>query len=444
LFMPEKLLSFDQRLFQPGMRVIAAVSGGADSIALLRVLHHCAGELGLVLSVAHVHHGIRGAEANTDADFVQALAERLGLDFFLHRADVPFRAAQQQETLEEAARNTRYAFFRECIASGRADAVVTAHTLDDQAETVLLKLLRGAWTEGLGGIHPVVEVSGGRILRPLLATRRVEVEAYLRELGQDWREDESNRELVFTRNRVRHQLLPVLVEYNPQIAVHLAALSAIARDEERYWQNQLSSLLSQILLPGKPVRGGGRAAQGSTSIAIEVERLRRLDPALQRRILRAAVTQAGGNLDYAHTESLLSLLQGSSGQHLSLPGNLVAERTPRELRVSPMEEGDLALPEYLLPIPGEVAATAFGLLFRAEAESEKGEAIVRAWKPGDRVTLRYSRGPKKVKEVLERMRIPASDRAAWPVVIREGQIIWIRGAEVEPEQGLKVLAETLV
>lgn len=427
---------------------MVAVSGGADSVALLRVLHFRAGELGLVLSVVHVHHGIRGGEADADADFVAKLAGQLGLEYLLHKADVPARAEQQRETLEEAARNTRYAYFRECIAAGKVDAVATAHTLNDQAETVLLKLLRGAWTEGLSGTHPIVEVQGGCILRPFLQTRREEIEEYLRGLDQSWREDKSNQDLTFTRNRVRHELLPLLSEYNCQIMSHLSSLAAIARDEERYWQNQLSTLLPQILLPGRPVRGGGRAAGGgSVGLALEVQRLRSLDPAVLRRVLRSAVAQAGGGgLDYLHTEALLALVdQRTSGQSLSLPGNLVAERTPRELRILPAEKGDESLPEYELPVPGEVEAKAFGLFFRAEAASKGSNAFIRVWKPGDRVTLRYSRGPKKVKEVLERMRIPASDRGRWPVVVWEGKVIWIRGAEAEPEPepGLKVLVTTL-
>lgn len=441
--MSERTLPFDFQLLTPGLRVIAAVSGGADSVALLRILVAQIQERGIVLKVAHVHHGIRSA-ADEDAEFVARLAQHFGLEFLLHRADVPGRAAELKETIEEAARNVRYAFFQECLASGQADAVATAHTLDDQAETVLLKLLRGAWTEGLGGIHPVVELSSGRIIRPLLAARRSEVEAYLRALGQDWREDESNRELTFARNRVRHELLPLLAGYNPQIAGQLAALSSISRDEERYWQGQLKTLLPQLLLPGKPVRGGGRSAGNSTGLALEVERVRSLDPAVQRRILRAAVAQAGGQLDFQHTEALLGLaVKGTSGQQLSLPGNLVAERTPRELRILAAEKGSPELPEYRLPLPGEVEAEAFGLLFRAEAADSRGEAFIRAWKPGDRVTLRYSRGPKKVKEVLERMRIPAPDRAGWPVVVYEGRVLWIRGAEAEPEPGVRITSEAL-
>jgi tRNA(Ile)-lysidine synthase len=450
--MSERILPFEFQLLTPGLRVIAAVSGGADSVALLRMLVDQVQERGIVLKVAHVHHGIRAA-AEEDAEFVARLAQRFDLEFLLHRVDVPGRAAELKETIEEAARNVRYSFFQECLVSGQADVVATAHTLDDQAETVLLKLLRGAWTEGLGGIHPVVELPIGRILRPLLSARRSEVEAYLHSLGQDWREDESNRELAFARNRVRHELLPLLGGYNPQIASQLAALSSIARDEERYWQGQLKTLLPQILLPGKPVRGGGRSAGNSTGLALEVERVRSFDPAVQRRILRAAVAQAGGQLDFHHTEALLGLtVKGTSGQQLSLPGNLVAERTPRELRIFAAEKGSPELPEYRLPLPGEVEAEAFGLLFRAEAANlpnlpnlpnHQGEALVRAWKPGDRVTLRYSRGPKKVKEVLERMRVPAPDRAGWPVVVYEGRVLWIRGAEAEPEPGVRITAEAL-
>src|ERR1700728_1321531 len=164
------------RLFRPGQRVAVAVSGGADSVALLRRLLEERHALGIVLSVAHVHHGIRGAAADEDEAFVASLAAAHGLPFHLHRANAPAAAATLHETLEEAARNLRYAFFRELIAAGEADAIATAHTLDDQAETVLHKLLRGAWTEGLSGIHPVLVVAdgthGGKIVRPLLGVRR--------------------------------------------------------------------------------------------------------------------------------------------------------------------------------------------------------------------------------------------------------------------------------
>src|SRR5271165_7167431 len=199
----------DRQLLHPGMRLTVAVSGGADSVALLRALMEAAPEIGLVLLVAHVHHGIRGAEADGDAEFVSALAAAHELEFCRRDVDTPATARANRETIEEAARNLRYAWFRELLESGEADAVVTAHTLDDQAETVLHRLLRGAWTEGLGGIFPILEADSKKstgfakplILRPFLSATRREIEAYLRAIGQPWREDSTNRDINFSRNR---------------------------------------------------------------------------------------------------------------------------------------------------------------------------------------------------------------------------------------------------
>ncbi len=191
------------------------------------------------------------------------------------------------------------------MASGEVEAVATAHTLDDQAETVLAKFLRGAWTEGLSGIHPVIEFPEGRILRPLLGTTRAEVEAYLRALGQGWREDSSNRHLSFTRNRIRHELLPLLEGWNPRLREHLAQMAALARDEEAWWQAEMARLAPQMLLPGRPVRGGGRAA--GDGLALDVTRLAALAPALQRRLLRYAAEQLGAALDFPSTEALRTL-----------------------------------------------------------------------------------------------------------------------------------------
>ena len=204
-------------------------------MALLRRLLEERPTLGIVLSVAHVHHGIREA-ADEDAAFVGRLAATHDLPFHLHRTNAPAAAAALHETLEEAARNLRYAFFRQLMADGEADAVATAHTLDDQAETVLYKLLRGAWTEGLSGIHPVLAFEPGSILRPFLENTHAAVEAWLVDLQQPWREDASNHDLAHTRNRIRWELLPLLRTFNPQIAGQLARLASISADEEAYWQ----------------------------------------------------------------------------------------------------------------------------------------------------------------------------------------------------------------
>ena len=325
----------NRALLHPGMRVAVAVSGGADSVALLRALFEAAPEIGLVLSVAHVHHGIRGTEADADAEFVAALAAEHGLEFRRRDVDAPAVARANRETLEEAARNLRYAWFRELLDAGVTDAIATAHTLDDQAETVLHKLLRGAWTEGLSGIHPVLKQSNGLILRPFLGVRRVEIEAWLSEIGQPWREDASNADVAYTRNRLRRELLPALAAYNPQIYGHLANLATLARDEDAYWRGELVRNLPQLLLPGKPVRGGGRAASSDSeesSVALEIARLP-ASAAYRRRILRAAARELGVGLNFEQTERLLAMCEPRGVRRERLTAKLRAERSPRELRL---------------------------------------------------------------------------------------------------------------
>jgi tRNA(Ile)-lysidine synthase len=295
-------LTLDTSLLKAGLRLAVGVSGGADSVALLRALAARRGELGLVLHVAHLHHGLRGAEADGDLEFCRALAVKLGLPLHEARVDTNAEArahaesGKPGESIEEAARRLRYAFFRKLMASGEVDAMATAHTLDDQAETVLGKFLRGAWTEGLSGIYPQVVFAEGRIVRPLLGATRAEVEAYLRSLGQDWREDSTNQDAAYTRNRIRHELLPLLQGWNPRLREHLAQMAVLARDEEAWWQAELAKW-PQLVLAGRPVRGGGRA--GGEGLAVDVTRLGALHPALQRRMLRHAAESLGAALDFA-------------------------------------------------------------------------------------------------------------------------------------------------
>jgi len=386
-------LPFDRTQIHPGDRIAIAISGGADSVALLLTLHaansakHDA--LGVGISAVHINHHLRGKESNADQNFVEDLCIGLDIPLHLHHADIPERITTTSEGIEEAARNARYDFFSTLLNSGHADAVLTAHTLDDQAETVLMKLLRGAWTEGLSAIHPVLAQPKGKILRPFLQTRRAEIESFLKSSNQPWREDSTNTDTAFTRNRIRHELLPQLRTFNPNIDQTLANLAELAREEELRWQTELGRILPQLLLPGKPVRGGGRAvplpiskktvilSEGeaeskdpeainpaktaqtippqkpptqttptNTSISIEVDRLRAQDPALRRRVLRAAARQLGARLSFDETSRLLALaglqpyppvgpptVSSRAGSSLHLSNNLRADRSPRELRL---------------------------------------------------------------------------------------------------------------
>jgi tRNA(Ile)-lysidine synthase len=454
---PLPTLPMDTTLLKPGLRLAVGLSGGADSVALVRALAGRSKELGLVLHAAHLHHGLRGEEADGDLAFARALAAELDLPFHEARVDAGAEAIENKETIEEAARHLRYRWFRQLMASGEVEAVATAHTRDDQAETVLAKFLRGAWTEGLSGIHPVVEFPEGRILRPMLGTTRADVEAYLGALGQGWREDSSNRHLTYTRNRIRHELLPLLEGWNPQLREHLAQMAALARDEEAWWQAEVARMGPQIVLPGRPVRGGGRATGDgmAPSLAIDVTRLAALNMAFQRRLLRYAAEQLGAAVDFPSTEALRTLaLAGRAGQKLELAQGLLAERTHREVRmailpVAPAGSTTVeAAPEYTVAVPGEVTAPAFGLRLRIEVSEPASAAVgqfatLRNWRPGDRVRLRYSSGPRKVKEVLERLRVTGSSRARWPVLELDGRIVWMRGVEVEPEPGIRVESVSL-
>jgi tRNA(Ile)-lysidine synthase len=458
-------LPIDTTLLRPGLRLAVAVSGGADSVALLRTLaeqnREPGRELGLVLHVAHLHHGLRGAEADADLEFVRTLSASLNLPFHEGRVDTAAEAKPSRvwgkpaESIEDAARRLRYAWFRKLLSDIPLQAVATAHTLDDQAETVLAKFLRGAWTEGLSGIHPVLEFLEGRVLRPFLATTRSEIEIYLRTLNQAWREDSSNCHLTFTRNRIRHDLLPLLESWNPRLREHLAQMAELARDEEVSWQSEVERLAPQVILRGRPVRGGGRAA--ADGLALDVVRLAEMSRALQRRLLRQTAASFGPALDFAATESLRVLaIHGRAGQKLELAQGLRAERTHRELRFTAQPSGSSpanstkVAPEFRFSVPGIVEAPAFGLLLRVEfstahpalAEVPK-TAILRSWLPGDRVRVHHSSRPRKVKEVLEHMKVTGTARLAWPVLEMEGRIVWMKGIELEPEPGIEMFVTPL-
>ncbi len=412
-------------------------------MALLRALLELRGELGVVLSVAHFDHEIRGDASQIDAEFVRGFAEEYGLEFHLARGDTRVRAIEQKETLEEAARELRYGFFRSLLKADAAHKIATAHTMNDQAETVLFRTIRGAGTRGLGAIH----AQRDHIVRPMLDVPRQEIVTYLESLKQGWREDLTNANLAHMRNRIRHELLPILErDYNPGIVETLARAAEIAQAEESYWQSEAARLLPFVSSPGRPVRGGGRAVStgtGEKSLALHIDALRKQPLALQRHLVRMVAEKLGITANAAHVENVLELAAGN-GKGCELPGGWSVHRSFRELQFGrcKVQEGSVDY-AYLVVAPGEVAIPEAGGTLRATVTKDperynpatpaplvlqSSETLqVRNWRAGDRYHPANARSEKKVKELLQEMRVSQRERSAWPVVTAGERLLWVKG-----------------
>jgi len=453
---------------KPGDRLGVAVSGGADSVALLRSLVELRGELGIVVSAVHFNHTLRGDESEADQAFVKDLAGRYGLELHEARGDVVRRAKEHSLSTETAAREARYEFFWSLIEDSRLDKIATAHTLDDQAETVLLRLMRGTGTRGLGGIHPELtgpapdRTSRGLIIRPLLHTRRRDIERYLAGLGQRWREDSSNRDLHHTRNRVRKRLIPLLEEdFNPEVVERLADFAEIAQAEEDYWDTEMPQLL--------------------TSNPLQISDLMALPLAVRRRFVRAAAPPEL-QLEFRQIQSILEVAAGTEDdpKTCNLPAGWAVERmeggiafVPPKLQEEPRGGIHGPIPGALrLPVPGKVSDPSTLRCFEARrvilADPPTGynpehlyaphalpsELLVRTWRFGDRFWPAHTKAPKKLKELFQTRKIAADLRPTWPVMVagREGagEVIWVQGfgspAHLRPGPGDEeaiLLAETV-
>ncbi|MGC2695601.1 MAG: tRNA lysidine(34) synthetase TilS [Candidatus Angelobacter sp.] len=471
--MLEKVFKYirERRLLEPGERVAVACSGGADSVALLRILLDLRATLGVVLSVAHFHHQIRGAEADVDRQFVGDLAREFKLELHSGSADVPAYARNHKTSLETAARELRHQWFATLIRQGQVDKIATAHTLDDQAETVLMRILRGTGVRGLAGI--AAEQKEKHLIRPLLGIRRSEIEAYLKSLQQSWRNDSTNFDESHTRNRIRHTLIPLLEsEFNPAVRQTLADLAEVARGEDEYWRAELAALLPRLVRHGKPSRSGrSTTGNAANTLAINLDALLALPEALQRMAIHAAAAQLEATLEFKHIQQLTRMIhQTKRPQSLSLPGGITAICGLRELRLGPENEKAQLNYQYSLPIPGEVWVPELKKTIRAKVISAGKQKVsgyncalllnrnllapeltVRNWKAGDRFFPLHSQSPKKVKELLQPNRlgehISVEERKLWPVLESSGQIVWMRGFPVSQlfalHEGEAILIEEL-
>jgi len=394
-------------MFSPGQRAGVAVSGGADSVCLLYVLHELAPHWNLHLSVIHIDHGIRGAASQADADFVCNLTKSFALPFHFRRVDVP----AIKDNLEQAARRVRMDFFRELAASGTVDRIATGHTRSDQAETVLYRVLRGSGLAGLAGIRPITE---NGIVRPLLYSTRAEVRAWLQERKIEWREDETNENRALDRNRIRHDLLPQLRrEFNPQLDDALANLADIARDEE----------------------------EGP-------------------RVVRQAIEAVKGDLrqiDFQHVEAILKLARSAKGHgRVQVPGVDVL-RSFEWIRFAPAGYDSLPVTDFVLPIeppqtveiPGGAGQVEFQVVERNEISAAPNtcDSLVeepdwqeidwqqitgnpapelRNWRAGDSYRRVGQTHEQKLKDMFQEARVPLWERRCWPVLATNGRIVWCR------------------
>lgn len=458
-----------RRLFERDARVVVAISGGADSVALLHVLRELEPDGSLtVAGAAHFNHQLRGAAADEDERFCRSLAATLGVPFEAGRGDVRSLARQQGRSVEDAARQARYAFLSAAADRLGADAIAVAHTRDDQAETFLLRLLRGAGPRGLTGIQP----RAGRVVRPLIDVTRAEVRAYIEERGLAFREDVTNRDVTIPRNRVRHELIPYLErEFSPGIVDVLAREAAIARDDEDRLQIEAIDFARTVVL-----------RSSDAGVELDTAALTSLHPALASRVARIALSQLAGDrfVGFDHVEAFLDFARGASGAALSLPGQqgfhlgarIVLKtgkarpqgRSRRSAAGAKAENGF----RFPLSIPGEVTLAEQGWAISA-APLERGPegglsargytAVVpaadlhlplwvRSRRPGDRFRPLGMGGlEKKLQDFLVDRKVARDLRDSLPLVVDESdRIVWVVGQSVsedfrvtEPARGVILL-----
>jgi len=425
-----------QRLFEPGETVVVAVSGGADSVALLDILSRFAEE-NLRLVVAHLNHGLRGADSDGDQEFVVRLAERYGFPCESQRTDVAGLSRDLQLSLEDAGRRARYAFFARVAQAHGADSIALAHHRDDQAETVLIRLLRGA---GGAGLSAMGSLSRGMLKRPLLRTSRSEIEQYLKGRGISYRTDASNSDTTFLRNSIRHELIPLLARYNPKISERLAATAQILASDEELLEGLTDAAYARLVR-----HRGGEPGFAVADLATEPRGLR-------LRLYRRALAELRGDLErigLSHLEAIDRLAASPRPNcRVKLPGSCFVARSYGALRFC--GGGQAEEPEVAREISGvgnHPLAGGRSLLVQSVARPASLDPgsrrvayldpasapfpwLVRGFLPGDRFTPLGMTGCQKLKDLFMNEKIPTGERRAIPLLVSGGRILWVCGVRM--------------
>lgn len=429
------------RMLQDGDRVIVGVSGGVDSVVLLHVLALLRDEYGISLIVAHLDHGIRGEESRREADFVRGLAQGMSLPFETMLVDVPAMARKRRISLQEAAREARYRFYEEVRKKHGAQKVVLGQTADDQAETILMRMIRGAGLRGLKGIPPV---RSGVFIRPLIEIARQDVERFADAEGLSWVTDSSNIKDIYLRNKVRRELIPHLEkEYNPSIKRGLIRIASILSREEDYLDGKADEVANGLM----------RGNDGE--LILDIPKLMAFHEALCFRVLQKALGRVlGGDLrsiKTVHLEGICRLLTSRApNKVICLPQSVYVEKHYLELFIRRGKPPDVLSFEYIVDCPGVTVLESLGkkLVTRIE-EPEKDvladvdsnvaylddnkliyPLILRGFEQGDRFVPLGMRGHKKVKDFFVDAKVPKPLRPRIPLLVSGENIIWIVGYRI--------------
>lgn len=446
--MLQKVLSYvnQHKMLEQADKVVVGVSGGADSVCLLFLMHRLR-EKGLTeLEAAHVNHGLRGEEADRDQAYVEELCRNWGIPFHLKKVNVREIAREKKLTEEEAGRLVRYDFFRQVARETGAKRIAVGHNANDNAETLLFHLIRGTGLKGLGGIAPVQ----GEIIRPLLCLERKEIEEFLRKENIEFCMDRTNLEDTYSRNRIRHQLLAVMEEMNPEVVGAINRTALLCRESSQYIEKEAASALQKYSC-GKPM-------------ALEKEALEQLEPAVLDELLWQALAQAAGSrkdLGNVHLEAVKSLWRGKTGKRLDLPCGLEAENQYGTLLFRKKAAAE-AVRGWDLPNPLERGKLDLGdgacLLYSVETYEKKmnipkkrytkwldcdiikGTLRFRTREPGDRICVLPSGGNQKIKDYFINEKIPRREREKLLLLADGHEIVWIPGYRIS--EAYKVTEQT--
>ncbi len=424
-------------MLRPGDLVITGLSGGPDSVCLMHVLHNLKGRLKIDLIPVYINHGLRPEEIPHEIDFCRRFSESLGYELIVREIDVLGYVKTTGKNKQEAARFLRYNALQEVLLEKKAQAIAVGHNADDQAETIIIRLLRGTGPQGLQGIPPV----RGNIIRPLIEIERKEIEDYLFKNNLHFVTDSSNLRSEYLRNWVRLKVMPILKEKNPSIVQSLGRLAEIFSEEERLYEIEVTKALMRSM-----------ARKTDSMIELFLKPLEAIDKRILRRLLRRAVDEVFSlrGLSFIHIEEMIELIkQGSPGDRVYIKGNIRAIKGYSLFTIT--SEPPLRLKDYVLPVPGSINIEEKGYKLIAICMDSRPEdlgdgkkkividrdkiasqnLLVRSWKPGD---FFYPFGfgkRKKLQDFFTDLKVPRDERYSIPVVEEGGSIVWVTGFRMD-------------